>query len=190
MQQKNSVDQKHQEKTEKPINCSRRKALKTIAAGTAAAGTMALAGKWSKPVVDTIILPAHAQATNPTGPTATTTPAATTTNGECSPVLDWDRTCVQVVRDPQTNYVTSVNVVGSVIPAQAGVAITAEYRTYSPTNPNASQIYTFQTTTNASGAFSVDRSFSIADQITEISAGAAGGPCGGNDISTCAPRQE
>jgi hypothetical protein len=36
MQQKNSVDRKHREKTEKSINRSRRNALKTIAAGTAA----------------------------------------------------------------------------------------------------------------------------------------------------------
>jgi hypothetical protein len=63
----------------KLINQSRRKALKTIAAGTAVAGTMALTGKWSKPVVNTIILPAHAQATNPEEPPVTTTPEPTTT---------------------------------------------------------------------------------------------------------------
>ena len=61
----NQVRAKHHQKKEKgeSISRSRRKALKTIAAGTAVAGTMALTGKWSKPAVDTIILPAHAQAT-------------------------------------------------------------------------------------------------------------------------------
>ena len=46
------------------VNQERRKALKTIASGTAVAGALAISSKWSKPVVDTIILPAHAQATN------------------------------------------------------------------------------------------------------------------------------
>jgi hypothetical protein len=51
---------------------SRRKLLKTIAAGSGAiiAGTI-LPDKWTKPVVNSIILPAHAQATTqpPTAPT-------------------------------------------------------------------------------------------------------------------------
>jgi len=75
----NQVRAQHRQEKEKEesISRSRRKALKTIAAGTAVAGTLALTGKWSKPVVDTIILPAHAQATNATEPTTTPTPTTT-----------------------------------------------------------------------------------------------------------------
>lgn len=39
----------------------RRRLLKTIAAGGSAAGLAALPGKWAKPVVASVILPAHAQ---------------------------------------------------------------------------------------------------------------------------------
>jgi len=164
------------------VNQSRRKALKTIATGTAAAGAMALTGKWSKPVVDTIILPAHAQATNGAAPVGTTTPAPTTTSGECSPVLG--PTCIEIVRDQQTEFVTSATVTGTVIPAQAGIAIDASFRSFSqPTNT--SHDYLFQTTTNAAGAFSVGQTFSPADQVTEIDAGYAGTSCGGTDIGPC-----
>ncbi len=59
---------------------SRRRALKAIVAGTAAAGVLAVFSKWSKPVVNSVILPAHAQATNAQGPaTETTTTAVPTT---------------------------------------------------------------------------------------------------------------
>jgi len=60
---------------ETTVNRSRRKALKTIPAGTAAAGAMVLTNKWSKSVVDTVILPAHAQATNGGAPVGSITPA-------------------------------------------------------------------------------------------------------------------
>ncbi len=56
-----------------PVDQARRKALKAIVAGTAAAGVLAVSSKWSKPVVNSVILPAHAQATNVEGPTAVTT---------------------------------------------------------------------------------------------------------------------
>ncbi len=89
MQQKKKKDKQESRATHgqenlsrEPESTTRRKALKTIAAGTAVAGTLAFTGKWSKPVVDTIILPAHAQATNaqePTDATNTTTPTPTTT---------------------------------------------------------------------------------------------------------------
>ena len=84
-QPEHPVERECRGKTETTVNQSRRKALKTIAAGTAAAGAMALTGKWSKPVVDTIILPAHAQATNGAGPVGTTTPApcSSTIVGAC-----------------------------------------------------------------------------------------------------------
>ena len=45
------------------VNPGRRRALKKLAAGGAVVGILGLSGKWSKPVVDSIVLPAHAQAT-------------------------------------------------------------------------------------------------------------------------------
>jgi hypothetical protein len=173
MQQKNSVDQKHQEKTEKTINCSRRKALKTIAAGTAAAGTMALAGKWSKPVVDTIILPAHAQATNPTGP-ATTTPEPTTTSGECSPRLA--SASYLVTRDLQTGFAIAVTVSGTVTPAIAGAAIVIDFNVLHADNSTSSN--TLNATTDAAGAYSATQSFVTGDQVTEVGNPGVVGPCG------------
>jgi len=79
-QEKQDITVKHGQTDQAggPESTTRRKALKTLAAGSAAAGALALTGKWSKPVVDTIILPAHAQATNAQEPTSTT-PAPTTT---------------------------------------------------------------------------------------------------------------
>ncbi len=55
------------------VDGSRRKALKTMAGAGAVAGLLAVSDKWSKPVVDSIILPAHAQATNVNVPSPTTT---------------------------------------------------------------------------------------------------------------------
>ena len=55
------------------IDPSRREVMKNIAAAGALAGALALSGKWSKPVVESIILPAHAQATNVNVPFPTTT---------------------------------------------------------------------------------------------------------------------
>ncbi|HHB76260.1 MAG TPA: twin-arginine translocation signal domain-containing protein [Desulfobulbus sp.] len=176
-------EQEPEGKTGKPANQSRRKALKTLAAGTAAAGALALTSKWSKPVVDTIILPAHAQATNGAAPLATTTPAPTITmaGGGCSPQLG--PTCIEIVKD-QNNYITSATVKGTVTPPRAGVAIDASFRSFSqPTN--ASHDYLFQTTTNAAGAFSVGQTFAPAEEVTEIDAGYAGTPCGGTDIGFC-----
>ena len=46
------------------VDGSRRKALKTMAGAGVVAGLLAVSSKWSKPMVDSIILPAHAQATN------------------------------------------------------------------------------------------------------------------------------
>ena len=62
-----------------PIDASRRKLLTGFAATGTAAVMLSLSGKWSKPVVDSIVLPAHAQATNTTVSTFTT-PAPTTTS--------------------------------------------------------------------------------------------------------------
>ena len=60
----------------------RRKLLKSIATGSSAvAAGKSLPESWSKPVVDAILLPSHAETTDSSGsaPGATTTPAATTT---------------------------------------------------------------------------------------------------------------
>lgn len=68
------------ENRKQPADQARRKVLKTIAVGTAAAGVLTVSSKWSKPVVNSVILPAHAEATNAQGPaTETTTTAVPTT---------------------------------------------------------------------------------------------------------------
>ena len=70
--------------TRKPaVNQERRKALKTIAAGTAVAGVLAISSGWIRPVVDTIILPAHAQATNVDGPVQENMPEENTISCTC-----------------------------------------------------------------------------------------------------------
>ncbi len=65
------------------VNQERRKVLKTIAVGTAVAGVLAISSKWSKPVVDTIILPAHAQATNVEGSVQENMPEERTISCTC-----------------------------------------------------------------------------------------------------------
>ncbi len=49
-----------------PENQSRRRLLKVLGAGGAAASTLSLPEKWAKPVVDAVLLPAHAQLTGVT----------------------------------------------------------------------------------------------------------------------------
>jgi len=72
-------DQKNDDGKGQGVNQSRRKALKKIAVGTAVAGALAVSSKWTKPVVNSVILPAHAQATNAQGPATETTTTTTTT---------------------------------------------------------------------------------------------------------------
>ncbi|HHB76532.1 MAG TPA: twin-arginine translocation signal domain-containing protein [Desulfobulbus sp.] len=79
MDQKKNNPQKPEANGKKSVDQSRRKALKRMAAGTAVAGALAISSKWSKPVVNSIILPAHAQATNAEAPANTTTTTTTTT---------------------------------------------------------------------------------------------------------------
>jgi hypothetical protein len=50
-------------------NVSRRRAMKVLGAGGVVAATLMLPSKWTKPVVESIIVPAHAQASAP--PTST-----------------------------------------------------------------------------------------------------------------------
>jgi len=181
----NQVRAKHPQEKEKreSISRSRRKALKTIAAGTAVAGTMALTGKWSKPVVDTIILPAHAQATNPTEPVdSTTTPAPTTTMGACSPGIE--TTCYTTILDAVTEYVISVTVAGLVSPAQAGAAITIQINALQEGGTQRTDI--LNTSTNADGSFSATQTYTVADRVMQIGTPSASGPCNSVDVPQCA----
>ena len=50
-------------------NVSRRRALQILGLGGAVAATIALPGKWTRPIVESIVVPAHAQSS----PRATTT---------------------------------------------------------------------------------------------------------------------
>ena len=60
-------------------NISRRQVMKTIAIGGVATAVM-LPGKWTKPIVDSVITPAHAASSAPpTTGTTTATPTTTTT---------------------------------------------------------------------------------------------------------------
>ena len=164
------------------VNRSRRKALQTIAAGTAAAGALALTGKWSKPLVDTIILPAHAQATNAQEPTnTTTTPTPTTTSGACSPNIE--AACYTVIRDTQTERITSATVTGSVSPASPGVAITIQI--ISIQGEGSQRTDTLNTTTNGTGTFSATQTYRVSDVVTDIEMASASGPCNSVEAPQC-----
>jgi len=73
------VDSKTQKHSDKPSG-DRRKTLKTllVGSGVALAAGKTLPDKWTKPVVDSVILPAHAQTTTP--PDTTDTPQEPTTS--------------------------------------------------------------------------------------------------------------
>ena len=58
---------------------ARRKVLKIAATGGAAASIIAIPKQWTKPVIDTVLLPAHAATTEATTQAATTTAAPTPT---------------------------------------------------------------------------------------------------------------
>ena len=183
-QPEHPVERECREKTETTVNRSRRKALKTIATGTAAAGAMALTGKWSKPVVDTIILPAHAQATNGAAPVGTTSPAPTTTSGECSPTIV--EACIHAPLN-DAGYIESAEIGGGTNPTQAGITIQGGFRSNSPTN--GTHTYTFQMTTDNRGFFHAIQNFTVVENVTSIDAGWIQGPCGTNDIGLCSDMQ-
>lgn len=69
-------------------NVSRRRAIKIVASGALVA-TIALPSKWSRPIVESIIVPAHAQASPPlttgTGTTGTTVTSTTVTTTPTTP---------------------------------------------------------------------------------------------------------
>lgn len=66
---------------DKSKNISRRQVMKTVVIGGVATMVM-LPSKWTKPIVDTVVTPAHAASSAPAttaAPTTTTTTTVTTT---------------------------------------------------------------------------------------------------------------
>ena len=108
-------------------NESRRKLLKTIAAGSGAiVAGKSLPGSWSKPVVDSVILPAHAQ-TSPAPPAPPvsgltgifiTTEQITADSGGSSVDL-----AIAVCSDIVNNVAAVTGVVGSVQVNEVGIAV-------------------------------------------------------------------
>ena len=178
------VNRECREKTETTVNQSRRKALKTIATGTAAAGAMALTGKWSKPVVDTIILPAHAQATNGAAPVGTTTPApcSSTIEADCYEIT-WDIFFVPSLGHDLT-IVRSVRTTGRVNPAQGNEAITVTV-TASVYDIVAKKINTLHVTTNPDGSFEATQVYTEADNIADIDGVSVEGRCNTIEVERC-----
>jgi len=173
--QKTTKVQTTNSKSSEPVNQSRRKALKTIAAGSAAAGALAMTGKWSKPVVNSIILPAHAQATNGAGPATCTTQVASA--------------CYTVDRGKAAHGkavlpLAGVQVQGAITPAQAGVAITVEIRTVL-INQSLPRTDTLHTTTDSSGSFNVTQAWTANDGVNYISGVTVTGPCNSLDAQPC-----
>ncbi len=153
----------------KGLNSSRRKVLKALATGGTVAGALALTGKWSKPVVDTVILPAHAQATNATTPTATTT-----TSGTCSPMLA--SAYYTVTRDSQAGTVSSVTIFGTVNPAVPGATIAMDFSVLYA--DHTSGYYNLSAATDTNGAYTATQNFTTADQVVEVGGPGVIGPCG------------
>ena len=119
----------HQENETQSVP-SRRKALKKIAiGGTIAVGASSLPPQWTKPIVDKILVPAHAQTSPPPGTTAAPTPtqappttqAPTTTPGAESAV-ELDNTSSVEVTVQYTNNAGSQSIN---VPAQELRNITA-----------------------------------------------------------------
>ena len=79
--------------TDKKSNDSRRKLLKSIAAGSGAVvAGKALPESWSKPIVDSVVLPAHAETTDdtdPGGPAVSPAPGSALARGPCSGTPPW-----------------------------------------------------------------------------------------------------
>ena len=141
-------------------NTSRRRVLKTIVAGSAVVTGMAL-GKWSRPVVDTVILPAHAQATNATDPASTTaaptTAAPTTTNAPNSCTSKLGKLFFTTHRDGDNYYDQPVTLSGTVEPPAAGLTIQVHLGLWY--DGATDWVYTdYSPTTNATGSWSVTNS--------------------------------
>ena len=92
---------------------SRRKALKKIAiGGTIAAGASGLPPRWTKPIVDKVLVPAHAQTSPPPDTTAapTTTSAPTTTQAPSATIDAITFFCAGGVPDIVQTTITVYNV--------------------------------------------------------------------------------
>jgi hypothetical protein len=150
------------------INPSRRRALKTIAAGSAIAGGLALGGKWTRPVVDTVILPAHAQATNATAPATTAAPTTTA----CNTTLASARFVTH--RDQNGFYDQPVRVEGSVSPAEADKEVQVHLGLWY--DGGTAYVYTdYTTTTDAAGSWAVTNTNYAGAYDAEAT---VTGPCG------------
>ena len=57
-------------------NLSRRRALKVLGLGGVVAATVALPGKWTRPIVESIVVPAHAAASSVATTTTIQSPPA------------------------------------------------------------------------------------------------------------------
>ncbi len=173
--QKTTKVQTANSQSSEPVNQSRRKALKTIAAGSAAAGALAMTGKWSKPVVNSIILPAHAQATNAAAPATCTTQVTFA----CYAVDPGKAAHGKIVLP-----LAGVYVEGAITPAQAGVAITVEIRTVLINQ--SSRTDTLQATTDSSGSCNVTQAWTATnDRVASISGVTVTGPCNSLDAQPC-----
>jgi len=171
------------------INSSRRRALKTIAVGSAAATSLALGSKWAKPVVDTVILPAHAQATNVEAPdqgttsAPTTTPTATTTSNAI--MIAWACWQATYAGPADDRYISELTVTGALNSTQAGVNVRIDARLLLQGAHN--ETIQSHVTTNASGEFSTTWTFAghSTDRYTEVTSVYVYGPNNNITASEC-----
>jgi hypothetical protein len=96
-------------KTEGKIE--RRRALKALTAGGALAGVSSLPQRWSKPVIDSIVLPAHAETTDGSGSLPgeepTTTPDPCSVNCNLYVDMNWNHSYeMSVYRDVMLEVLT------------------------------------------------------------------------------------
>lgn len=110
------------------VSQTRRSALKKMLVGTGvAAGAAVLPDKWTKPVVDRILVPAHAQTSTTTTTTTTTTEAQPEYTFDCN----IDASCGNSEGPPPNNgFPVTVTVTGTVT-ATGGASVAGLGITYS-----------------------------------------------------------
>ena len=126
-------------------------------------------------MVNSIILPAHAQATNAAGPAVCNTKVAFA--------------CYTVDRGKAAHGklvlpLAGVQVQGNIDPPQAGVAVTVEIRTVL-IQQAAPRTDTLQTTTDSFGSFQVTQSWTANDGVNYISGVTVTGPCDSLEAQVC-----